>query len=138
MLKDNIILKEGASGAFTYVLTGQQLSESKRNRTDANPGTPKTLVVKHSTTGSKADIVDRHLVQISDTVKDSVGVLRTAVVNLTIAVPRDGFTNAAVRGMVDRLVSLLTTVPANLDVSASVSALTTQVAMIDAILIGEN
>lgn len=76
----------------TFALLGADESSSTRLDTASTLSEPKKLVIKHSTSGSGANIVDRHLIQVSNTQLDSAGVPRTAVVNLTMAVPR----NAAV------------------------------------------
>lgn len=137
MLKDNIILK-GASGSYQYVLTGQIGTESKRVRNDSQYAEPKTLLVRHTTQGKGIDAVDRHNVQISNVKKDGQGVLRTSIINLTIAAPREGFTNADLQEQLDQLFSLFRTSPSNLDVEASVVSGGSNAALFNAILLGES
>jgi hypothetical protein len=73
----------------TYALVGIDATSSKRIDTSSTLSEPKILSVKHSSTGSGANQVDRHLVQCSVTKLNTAGVPRTGVVNLTVAMPRD-------------------------------------------------
>lgn len=74
---------------------------------------PETLAIRHQATGSDKNggtIVDRHLVSSSRTERDVNGVAHQCVVNLTIAVPRNGlFSEAEVTGQVALLANLFFT-----------------------------
>lgn len=89
MLADNLTLsgRTGVDCAFKRVVepnggllridTTQPLAESHQ------------ILVKHSKQGNGVATVDRHLVQASRTKLSATGTPRTAIVNLTVAIPRD-------------------------------------------------
>lgn len=108
MLKDQIRVYSVAGAAYyTYALIGQGASDSRRVRVDSLPGAPQLLVVKHSATGRGLDVVDRHLVQFSDTVLVN-GTPRTSSVNLTLNAARDGFTLNRLKSLLDQTISFAT------------------------------
>lgn len=92
----------------TFALVGQDSVSSKRLDTASTLSEPRSLVIKHSASGSGANAVDRHLVQSSVTKLNSSGVARTGTVNLTIAMPRDTvITSALIEDCIANIVSLI-------------------------------
>jgi hypothetical protein len=68
---------------------------------------PSTLVIKHSTSGTPPNVVDRHLVQLNKTIPTAVGTT-TLTVNFTLTVPRDvAVTSALVYDAVSSLLDFL-------------------------------
>lgn len=49
---------------------------------------PRKMAIRHTTSGKDVDVVDRHLVQFSTVKIDTLGVARSLVTNVTVAVPR--------------------------------------------------
>jgi len=77
--------------SVTFVLKGQDLKSSERIREDSSLDLPEIFRISHTTSQQNKLITDRHLVQFSMRKRDSLtGNEGTAVVNLTIAVPRNG------------------------------------------------
>lgn len=92
----------------TFALVGSDSSSSTRIDTASTLSEPKKLIVKHSVSGSGANAVDRHLIQASQRKLDTGGLPRDAVVNMTIAVPRNTvITTAMVDDLVSNIISLL-------------------------------
>jgi hypothetical protein len=91
-----------------FALTGYTTDGSKRLDLTTTLAEPRTLEIKHSSSGKGGDAVDRHLVSASSLVLNTAGVPRRATVNLTISVPRDSsITAAAVRDLVSVIVDLI-------------------------------
>jgi len=92
----------------TFALIGEDQTGSKRIDTASTLTEPRTLVVKHSTSGTGTAAIDRHLIQSSVTKINSSGVARTGTVNLTIAMPRDTVVTAAlIEDCIANIVSLI-------------------------------
>jgi hypothetical protein len=97
-------LDDASGDDVVYALVGQDLTSSKRVDTGATVAEPGILSIKHSVSGVGSESVDRHLVQFARTKLTTSGTPRTAVVNLTIAIPRDSVITATI---VDDLVANL-------------------------------
>lgn len=137
MLKDNIYLNDGTTPQ-QYVLVGQNAQDSKRVRTDSLLGLPQTLAVKHSASGGRGQEVDRHLVQVTNTVKDGNGIARIATVNMTVTVPREGFTVPQIQALINQMISFWSSDPSTQDTTAGVPAKPAHTGMVGAITRGES
>jgi hypothetical protein len=107
-LSDTLTLDNATGTEVVYALQGRDNSGSRRIDQASTLTAPNNLVIKHSRTGNGANAVDRHLVQFTRTELDALGLARTAVVNLTIAVPQSTvFSSTEVLDMVGNLVDLI-------------------------------
>lgn len=69
---------------------------------------PGQLTFRHSVTGKGSEAVDRHLIQFSKTVLNSVGVARVLTCNFTLSVPRDSAITAVMcHDVVSNLIDFL-------------------------------
>lgn len=126
------IALDGATGTeSTYKLISQSNGESQRIDSSTTLAEPCFMNVKHTVTGKGAAAVDRHLVQFTLTKNDASGLPKTAVVNLTIAVPRTTITSADVKKITAHAVDFIS----DGGFSGSGFVGTT---VLDALLIGEN
>lgn len=108
MLTQNLALDNATGTEKTFNLLSQDSSGTRRGDVSSSLAEPRLLVIKHSVQGQGQDAIDRHLVQFSDTQESSTGKLRTAVVNVTIAVPRDSvITSTIVQDLVAHAIDLL-------------------------------
>jgi hypothetical protein len=97
---------DGSNDSFT--LLGADMIGSTRIDTSSTLSAPRKLVIKHSVSGTGANVIDRHLVQVSDSAVNATGVLKTAVVNMTLAVPRDSvITQIMIDDAVANIISLM-------------------------------
>jgi len=107
MLAQTLTLDDASGDETSYILVSQDSNGTRRIHDIDSLAEPGTLVIKHSVNGSGMDAVDRHLVQFTRTLL-STGKPRTAVVNLTLSVPRDTvITSGIVIDMVANLVDLI-------------------------------
>lgn len=105
---DTLTLDDATGDAVTYALIGRDLNGSSRINTATTATEPANFVIKHSRSGANSNVVDRHLVQVTKTKSDTAGVSRTAIVNLTIAVPRSAvITQDDVIDMVSNLIDFI-------------------------------
>lgn len=105
---DTLTLDDATGDAITYALVGRDLNGSTRINTATTAAEPSNFVVKHSKSGTGSGVVDRHLVQVTKTLNDSTGVPRTAIVNFTLAVPRNSvITSAMVIDLVSNLIDFI-------------------------------
>ena len=87
------------------------------------------MEIKHETRGKGGDQIDRHLVSLTRSVADASGVLRTATVNFTIAVPRSvAVTSTIVKNLIANMIDFMA--------DGSIASLATT-ANVDALLRGE-
>lgn len=101
-------LDDASGDDVVYALVGQDLTGSKRLNTATNLAEPGLMVIKHSAQGVGSAAVDRHLVQFAQTKLNTAGLPRTAIINLTISVPRDSIiTSTIVDDMVANLVDFI-------------------------------
>lgn len=84
---------------------------TRRRDTSTTSGEPQDIVIKHSTSGSEknGDAIDRHLVQITHIDHDAQGLAQPLTINVTIAVPRNMWSNAGARLRWNTVVNLLGT-----------------------------
>lgn len=82
----------GTGSDVDFVTIGQGAQSRERLNDDTTLSDPEKLIIKHQQTGSEktGNLVDRHLISLSRVERDSDGNPHTCVVNLTIAVPRNG------------------------------------------------
>lgn len=109
----------GSGSALTYALTKRDAGGTERIDTASTVFTPNLVRVKHSvqgaSKGANGTIVDRHLFSVVKTMRDANNVAYEAVVNLTVAIPRNaGFTQAELRAEVWRICNFFSN-SANID-----------------------
>lgn len=108
MLSATLALDDASGDEVSYVSIVGAPGESRRIDAASTLTEPKLLVIKHTTSGKGADVVDRHLVQFSQTEEGAGGTPRTAVVNFTMAVPRDSaITSAMIYDLASNLIDLI-------------------------------
>lgn len=101
-------LDDASGDDVVYALTGQDLTSSKRFDTGSTVSEPGLMTIKHSVQGVGSAATDRHLVQFTRTKLTTAGVPKTAIVNLTIAIPRDSvITSTIVDDLVANLVDFI-------------------------------
>jgi hypothetical protein len=102
-----LTLDDASGDAVAYTTVSNGVDGVKRLDVASTLAAPGIMQIKHSVNGSGANAIDRHLVQFSRTA-DSSGVPRTAVVNLTLAIPRDAvITNGMVADLVSNLIDFI-------------------------------
>jgi len=108
MLTSTLTLDDASGDATEYVQISLDTSGSVRRNSATTNAEPSTLSIKHSRTGKGVNAVDRHLIQFAKTELDSLGVPRTSIVNLTMAVPQATVvTNQDIFDLVANLVDLV-------------------------------
>lgn len=115
MLSSTISLNDASAASKSFVQNKISETGSTRIDTTTNLSAPRTMVIGHTTSGQGAKVVDRHLIQFSHNETDLAGNLQTAVVNVTISVPRAA---AISRVEIDDLIAFarnFTGVSANID-----------------------
>lgn len=87
-----IAIPDAAAVARNFVEQSQDRTGSIRIDDSTSLSTPRLFVMKHNEQkdGKTGRSVDRHLLQFSTVAKDAQGVAETAIVNVTIALPRSG------------------------------------------------
>jgi len=85
---DTQTLDDASGDATTYALISRDGTGTVRRNTATTNSEPGLMAIRHSASGKKMDVIDRHLVQFSKTVTDDGGIPRTATVNLSFIVPR--------------------------------------------------
>jgi len=107
----DISLDDLTPTTFTYSQISLENSKSVRNDATRGLGTPRSLVISHTTSGSGMNAVDRHLVRLND-VKEDTGSDTNAVLSGSVYVviekPRRILTDADMTSMVEQLVDFLT------------------------------
>jgi len=88
MLTANLTLDDASGDAVAYNLQAYLPDGARRIDTASTPSEPRVLEIKHTTSGTGANTVDRHLVSVSSTKLDSAGIPRKGIVNLTFTQPR--------------------------------------------------
>jgi hypothetical protein len=107
-LTDTLTLDNSSGTEATFSLQGRDNQGSRRIDTASTLTEPRSLIIKHSKTGNGVNAIDRHLIQFSRTELDSATVPRTAIVNLTMAVPQSAvFSSSEIKDMVAYLVDLV-------------------------------
>jgi len=108
-LTDTLTLDDASGDATEFVLISRDGSGTVRRNSASTNAEPWTLVVNHKQTGSGLDIVDRHLIQAARLVRDTQGKARTAIVNVTLAVPQhEDVTDGMIMDMFANITDLLT------------------------------
>lgn len=87
---NDIVIADAAAANKTFKLISLTDGNSSRIDSASNLTTPRSMFIKHQTSGSKANgnISDRHLVSFSATYLDGANKEQVAVLNLTVQVPR--------------------------------------------------
>lgn len=105
---DTLTLDDASGDATTYVLLSQDATGTRRLNSASTSAEPSALVIKHSSSGSGVNAVDRHLVQFSITKLDANDIPRSGIVNFTLAVPRATvITSAMIIDLVSNLIDLI-------------------------------
>jgi hypothetical protein len=108
-LTDPVSLENAFNTANNFVRTQQSATGSDWIDTASTPQEPRGFKIKHQVSGKGKDIVDRHLISFYSTKMDAETIPRTAVVNLTLAVPRNTIiTNTIMYNLLSNLIDLLT------------------------------
>lgn len=108
MFTPDIVLDDVSGDDSTYRSVSQDATGSKRIDISTTLSAPAFLVIKHTQSGKGKDLADRHLVQFTRTVLDSLGAPYTITTNFTLAVPRvAAVTAASVSDEVCRLIDFL-------------------------------
>jgi hypothetical protein len=108
MLTNNLSLDDATGDEVVYNLISQDGTGTRRFDISSTVSEPRGLAIKHTVQGTGADAIDRHLVQFTDTKLSTSGKPRSAIVNVTIAMPRDSVITAAmVHDLVANAVDLL-------------------------------
>lgn len=107
-LTDTLTLDDASGDDVVYNLVSRDSTGTVRRDIATSNVSPGLLSIKHSVSGSGLNTVDRHLVQFTRTVPDSENVPRTAVVNLTLAIPQASvITSTIVNDLIANLVDLI-------------------------------
>jgi hypothetical protein len=88
MLTANLTLDDASGDAVAFNLQAYLPDGARRIDITSTPSEPKTLEIRHSTSGKDGNAVDRHLISASLTKLDSAGIPRKGIVNLTFTLPR--------------------------------------------------
>lgn len=108
-LTDTLTLESSSGANTTWNLLFKDATQTKRINTAGTLSEPSQLVIKHTSSGTGANIVDRHLISATQSKLDTLGVTRTATVNMTIAVPRNTvITQTIVADLISAIVALVT------------------------------
>lgn len=106
MFADTLTLKNLAGADRTFKLIKQDGTGTTRFDTASTQSEPILLVIKHSVQGSGPAAIDRHLIQVSRTkLNSTTGKSVPAIVNVTLAIPRDVTITAA--SVQDDLISII-------------------------------
>ncbi|DAD51808.1 coat protein [ssRNA phage Gerhypos.3_14] len=88
MLTANLTLDDASGDAVAFNLQAYLPDGARRIDVTSTPSEPKTIEIRHSTSGKDASAVDRHLISASVTKLDAAGAPRKGIVNLTMSIPR--------------------------------------------------
>lgn len=96
MLTDPIALKDHSDVTHNYytIANGTGNGIVKRIDSSTTLSEPGLLVIKHNVNGKGVDAVDRHLIQVQDTISDANG-SSLITVNISLAVPEHSRVTAA-------------------------------------------
>lgn len=104
----DLTLDDADGTDVVYKLRSQDGSGSQRIDVATDLRNPGLLSIRHSSTGSGVDAVDRHLAQITRALTDANGKQATLTVNFTLQVPRNTvITNQIVYDAVANLIDFL-------------------------------
>lgn len=109
MLTANLALDGSTGTEATFNLQTYLPDGARRIDVASTLTEPRTLEIKHSSTGKGAAVVDRHLISATSQQADAAGTPFKAIVNLTMSVPRNAvFSNADVLDLVSYIVDFIT------------------------------
>lgn len=89
MFTANITLTDNAAVSKTFNLISQTGQSTLRVDTASPTYSPRSMAIRHSSSGKEPNIVDRHNVIFTDVKTDVDGSSSTASVSITIAMPRN-------------------------------------------------
>lgn len=101
-----IVLKDAAAANDPFLRISADRNQVYYAREISSLAEPTTLVIGHQMTTAQEGS-DRHLVKITKVVADSAGKLRTAVLNVTLSIPRQTVSRADVDQMIANARSFL-------------------------------
>lgn len=106
MFASNISINDQAAASRTFKQVSLDQTGSVRIDDSTTNLSPRKMVVRHSNSTPKGSSVvsDRHLLQFSTTKLDTDGKPHTAVINLTVSVPRS---SAVAQADVDHLLAFV-------------------------------
>lgn len=131
-LSDTLSLENAFNAANSFVKTSQDANGSNYIDSASTASEPRGLKFKHSVQGKGTTAIDKHLIQAFYTKLDTEQVDHTAVVNLTVSMPRNSvITSTIVYNLIANLIDFLMSGV----FATSVTALTTT--NVDKILRGE-
>jgi hypothetical protein len=108
MLANDLTLDKADGTDVVYRLVSSDATGSRRIDIASTLALPATLVIKHSTSGKPPNVVDRHLVQVNQTVSTTTGSVVVSA-NFTITAPRDvAVTSTVIHNVISNLVDFLT------------------------------
>jgi hypothetical protein len=126
----DLTLDDASGDDVVYRLVSTDNQGTRRIDIATNLSEPAFLAIRHSQSGKGADLVDRHLLQVTETKIDSGGTPRTLTLNITLNVPRNAIvTSQMVKDRLTNLLDLLT--------DGAIASLATS-ANIDSLLRGES
>jgi len=108
-LSTTLSIADHSAATKTFVSVSPIVGGSNRLDSSSTLAAPRTMSIRHTSTGKGSSAVDRHLVQFQTTKVDASGNPYTATVNLTIAMARSGaVTSADVLDMISFIKNFLT------------------------------
>lgn len=108
MLTANLALDNSTGVESTFNLQVYLPDGARRIDSVSTLTEPRTLEIKHSVTGKGAAMIDRHLISAVNQQSDAAGVPFKAIVNLTIAAPRNTvFSNTDLADLVSFVVDFI-------------------------------
>lgn len=103
-----LTLDDSAGTAKTFTRLFTTATESTWIQSDTNLTEPVRLKIRHESTGSGSNVIDRHNVNYTHTEVDAAGVPRTLTLNFTVQVPRSSaFSNTDVEKGVMKMINFL-------------------------------
>jgi len=88
MLTANLLLDDKTGDEIAFNLQAYLPDGARRIDTASTPSEPRTLEIRHTTSGKDGSAVDRHLLSASVTKLDAAGIPRKGIVNVTFTLPR--------------------------------------------------
>lgn len=88
MSQATFAVNNSAAVSKTFLLNSQSGRDAEYIESTSSLQTPTAAAIKHTVLNPGAIGSDRHLVQFSKSAVDSEGVRQTAIMNITISVPR--------------------------------------------------
>jgi hypothetical protein len=108
MFTGTLTFDDASGDDQVFALVNQDGTGSRRLNIASTLSEPILMSIKHSSSGTGASAVDRHLVQFSN-VQEATSGPKTAIVNFTISAPRDSsISSLMIEDLVANLIDFLT------------------------------